>query len=103
MTLNQLSKLLKSTGLPVAYRCWPVGHAPPLPFLCYRFTRSNNFAADGAVYHSALRVRIELLTERKSPDIEAKVESALASLFWEKEEVYNDSEKCYLILYEMEM
>ena len=50
MSLEEIKKLLETTGLPVAYRAFPVGNAPPLPFVCYLFSSTNNFNADDAVY-----------------------------------------------------
>ena len=36
MTLEELSKQLKTTGLPVTYRDWPENEpVPDLPFICY--------------------------------------------------------------------
>lgn len=103
MTLESLSALLKATGLPVTYREWPEGKAPPLPFICYLSSGANNFVADGQVYFSANPIRVELYTRIKSPDVEHLVEAALADIPWTKDETYIDSEKCYLILYEIEV
>ena len=55
MTLAELKDILAATGLPVTYRMWPVGSAPPLPFICYRVLESRNFAADGEVYQRILQ------------------------------------------------
>ena len=49
MSLEEIKKLLETTGLPVAYRAFPVGNAPPLPFICYLFSSTNNFNADDVV------------------------------------------------------
>ena len=90
MTLDELSTLLQTTGLPVTYRTWPESEAPPLPYLCYLESYSNNFAADGTVL--------------RDPETEAKVEAVLASVaFWEKTITYIETEKCYQILYEIEV
>ena len=53
MSLEEIKKLLETTGLPVAYRAFPVGNAPPLPFICYLFASTNNFNADDVVYQSS--------------------------------------------------
>lgn len=103
MTLQEIKDLLESTGLPVAYSHFPVGNAPPLPFICYLEAGSNNFAADGAVYSSSKDLNIELYTKLKSPELEDKVETALSSIFWEKSETYLDTEKCFQVLYEIEV
>lgn len=103
MTLTELTDLLKSTGIPVTYYAWPENQAPQLPFICYLTPGSNNFAADGMVYYPVTQVNVELYTKIKSPETEAKVEEALASIFWDKSETYIDSEKCYQIVYEIEV
>lgn len=103
MTLAELADLLKSTGIPVTYYAWPENQAPQLPFICYLTPGSNNFAADGLVYYPVAQVNIELYTKIKSPETEAKVEETLASIFWDKSETYIDSEKCYQIVYEIEV
>ena len=103
MTLAQLKDLLVSTGLPVTYRAWPEAAAPPLPFLCYLEAYSNNFVADGTVYVPISHVQVELYTALKDPAAEAKVEQALSQLVWQKTETYIDTEKCYQILYEIEV
>ena len=103
MTLQAFRKILETSGLPVTYRAWPENEAPPLPYLCYYDSGSNNFAADGVVYFSARQITVELYTELKDVTAENRVEQALSSFFWEKTEEYIDSEKCYQIVYEMEV
>lgn len=103
MTLGELGALLKTTGLPVTYRAWPENEAPPLPFVCYMESGSNNFAADGVVYCSIKHMQVELYTKLKDPETEDKVEAALSSFFWEKSETYLSTEECYQILYEIEV
>lgn len=99
MTLEELMTLLGTTKLPITYNAWPIGHAPALPFICYRVTGSNNFPADNAVYLPTQYVDIELYTENKSPDTEALVESALDGIVWEKDEEYISDERMYQITY----
>lgn len=103
MTLEEIRAALESTGLPVVYLAWPEKKAPPMPFLCYLVAYSNNFGADDRVYQKINHIQIELYTKTKRTDLEDKVESALSSLFWEKLETYIDSEKCYQIIYEIEV
>lgn len=103
MTQKELMALLESTGIPVAYYAFPENEAPPLPFICYLYPSSDNFSADGRVYHKFNRVLIELYTKMKQPEYEDKVENALSSFFWNKEENYIESEQCFQIVYEMEV
>lgn len=103
MTLENLKDILKTTGLPVTYRAWQEGAAPPLPYICYLVAYSNNFAADGVVYEKIDHIQVELYTALKDPEAEEKIETALSSFVWEKDETYIDSEKCYEIMYEIEV
>lgn len=103
MTLEERKELLKQTGLQVAYRAFQEKKAPPLPFICHLETGSNNFFADGKVYQKANRWRVELYMKDKDEETEKKVEDALSEFCWQKEENYIDSEKCYQIVYEMEV
>lgn len=102
MTAEQITALLRTTGLPVAYRCFkgPV----QLPYLVWMETRTANFFADGTVYSRIRHVIVELYTAEKEPDTEASVERALASFAWEKtEEIWLESEQCFENLYEFEV
>jgi len=104
MTLKQLNDALKSIdgfSTKVAYRAFPVGKAPKLPFICYLCTETDNFEADNKVYHVLQNVDIELYTAKKSADTEALVEAKLdeIGLVWNKYEEYIDSEEMYEIIY----
>lgn len=101
MTLEQLHELLKSTGFPVAYGYF--SEKQQFPYILYRVTYSNNFGADNRVYQKNSHIQVELYTKLKDQHAEGKTEQALSSLFWEKSEEYIDSEKCYQILYEIEV
>ncbi len=104
MTLAELNTALQSiTGFnkKVAYRAFPVGKAPKLPFICYLATSTDNFDADNKVYHVLQGVDIELYTKEKSETTEALVESKFEELglVWDKDEEWLDSEECYEIIY----
>ena len=101
MTLDALNEVLCATGLPVAYDHFAV--PTPLPHIAYLETGSHNMAADGLVYYSARRIRVELYTDRKDPQTEALVESALSGFVWEKDSSWVKSEECYLTNYEFEV
>ena len=105
MTVQEFKPVLESTGLPVAYRAFPEGDAPALPFVCYHSPYTNNFAADGVAYAIINHVNVELYTQVKDPETEGKVEAALtgAGIYWEKSETYLEDEKCFQILYEFEV
>lgn len=103
MRLKAFEELLETTELPVAYYAFPENEAPPLPFICYLVPFTNNFSADGKVYQKINHIQVELYTKFKSPEIEEKVEQALSSFYWEKTETYLEDEKCFEIIYELEV
>lgn len=43
--------MIKEMGFPFAYDHFAEGESPSPPFICYLIPGSNNFAADGKVYH----------------------------------------------------
>jgi hypothetical protein len=104
MTLAELNTALQSiTGFKdkVAYRAFPVGKAPKLPFICYLATSTDNFDADNSVYHVLQGVDIELYIKDKSEATEQLIEAKLneINLVWNKYEEWLDSEECYEIVY----
>lgn len=104
MTIKDLNTILQSIpgfDKKVAYRAFPVGKAPKLPFICYLCTNTDNMNADDRVYQVVQEVDIELYTAKKDEETEFKVETVLDAndLSWEKYEDYLDSENCYMITY----
>ena len=74
------------------------------PFICYLLPGSNNFSADGKVYHKINEVHIELYTDLKDLAVEQQVEDVLDEheIFYNKSEVWIESEKLYEVLYTFE-
>ena len=106
MTLAEMKTLLERTeGFQgkVAYRAFPIGQAPALPFICFYSPGNNNFSADDLVFFSCKRIIIELYTEEKDETTEAALEATISDLYWTKDEEYIDDEKMYMITYEMEV
>ena len=103
MALEDMKTLLDTTGYPVVYYAWPEKKAPALPYICFLTAYSNNFGADDRVYYPVAHYQIELYTRCKDPEAAGKVEQALSSYFWEKTETYLDTERCFQILYEVEV
>lgn len=95
----ELLNLLKSTGLPVSYHHFDT--RPTLPYIVYLSTNPNNFGADDTVYISSDEFNIELYTKKKDLTSEAKVETALnnAGIYWDKEEIYIESQGVFQITY----
>ena len=102
--MDELMEIMKETGLPFAYDHFAEGESPDPPFITFLLPGSNNFAADGRVYKKINEVHIELYTDEKNPETEALVEDVLDEheIFYEKTEVWIESEKLYEILYSFE-
>ena len=100
-----MTEIMEQTGLPWAYHHFAEGESPDPPFLLYLYPESDNFGADNIVYSKGTRVYLELYTDFKDPDMEANIESILEShgIFWEKSEVWIESESLYEVLYSFEM
>ena len=105
MTLEELAWMLEKTCFPFAYDHFAEGESPDPPFICYLLPGSDNFSADGRVYFRISEARIELYTDRKDPGAETLVETVLddAGIFYNKSEVWIQSEKLYEVLYSMEL
>ena len=105
MTIENLVEMLQKTGIPFAYDHFAEGESPEPPFICYLIPGSNNFAADGKVYFRINQVRIELYTDSKDLAVERKVEMVMdeSGIFYNKSEVWIQSEKLYEVLYSFEV
>lgn len=103
MTYQDVLGMLDETGLPSAYHHFAEGESPDPPFLVFLFPESDNFGADNRVYQKIDVLNIELYTDRKDPEIEADVEAVLSNhdLFYNKSEVWIESEKMYEVLYQV--
>lgn len=99
--MDDLLKLLEETGIPFAYDHFAEGEAPDPPFICYLLPQSNHFSADGKVYLKVSNVHIELYTDSKDLAVEQELEAMLDGhgIFYEKTEVWIESEKLYEVLY----
>lgn len=103
--MKRIAELIKSMGLPFAYDHFAESESPAPPFICYLTPGSDNFAADGRAYYKINIVNIELYTDIKDPSVEQKVESVLDAngIFYDKTEVWIESEKLYEVLYQFEL
>ncbi|EKB53582.1 LAGLIDADG family homing endonuclease [Falseniella ignava] len=100
--MKKVVNMLKEINLPYAYDHFGEGNAPNPPFICYLYTGSDNFSADGRVYLKKNQVNIELYTDKKAVTLEQTVEDVLDryGIFYNKSEVYIESEKLYEVLYQ---
>ena len=103
--MDELIEILTEIGAPYAYDHFAEGESTDPPFICWRMPGSNNFSADGIVYQKITTVNIELYTDKKDLPCESQVESILDShgIFYNKTEVWIESEKLYEVLYSFEM
>lgn len=103
--MEKIAAILEKIGLPFAYDHFAEGESPDPPFICYLIPNSDNFSADGRVYYKINEIHIELYTDCKDLSAEQKVEAVLDEhgIFYEKTEVWIESEKLYEVLYTFEM
>ena len=103
--MDNIMEIMEAIQLPFAYDHFAEGEGPDPPFLCFLLPGSNNFSADGRVYFKITEVHIELYTDAKDPDLEQRVEAVLdeRGIFYDKTEVWIESEKLYEVLYSFEM
>ena len=102
--MEELLQILSEIQIPFAYHHFAEGESPEPPFICYLLPGSNNFSADGKVYYKINEVHIELYTDWKDLAVEQGVEAVLDEhgIFYNKSEVWIESEKLYEVLYTFE-
>ena len=102
--MEKLISIMEEIGLPYAYHHFAEGESPDPPFICFLVSGNDNFSADGRAYYKIDQVNIELYTDRKDPVLENSVEAVLDGhgIFYQKTEVWIDSEKLYEVLYQFE-
>ena len=105
MTHQEVLEMMNEMKLPYAYHHFVEGESPDPPFLVFLYPGSDNFAADGKVYHKVGQVHIELYTDSKDPTVEEKVTAVLDShgIFYDQTETWIDSEKLYEVLFSFEI
>ena len=103
--MDELLLMLGEMQIPFAYDHFAEGESPGPPFICYLLPGSNNFSADGRVYYKISEVHIELYTDLKDLSVESAVEAVLDKygIFYQKSEVWIESERLYEVLYTFEM
>ena len=103
--MDEILKILSEIGLPFAYDHFAEGESPEPPFICYLLPESANFAADGCAYFKKTAVHLELYTDKKDIAIEGQVEKILDAhaVFYNKSEIWIESERLYEVLYSFEM
>ena len=105
MTYRQVAEMVASIGLPYAYYQFPNNTGVALPFVCFYFDSSNDFAADNTNYQRIRQFSLELYTDNKDFTLEQTVENILNQngLVYSREETYLDSEKMYMVTFMTEI
>ena len=103
--MDKLLDIIAEIVIPSAYDHFAEGESPDPPFLCYLQPGIDNFAADGKAYFKVDQVHLELYTDKKDPETEKQVEAVLDEhgIFYDRTEVWIESEKLYEVLYYFEM
>ncbi len=103
--MDKLLEILGKAGIPYAYDHFAEGESPDPPFICYLLPNSDNFSADGKAYYKINEVHIELYTDIKDLSVEGQLEAVLDEydIFYDRSEVWIESEKLYEVLYSFEM
>ena len=103
--MDKIINILDEIGIPFAYSHFAEGESPEPPFMCYLLPRSDNFSADGAVYHKLSVVHFEVYTDKKDRILENRVEDVLDknNIFYNKSQVWINSEKLYEVIYSFEL
>ena len=96
-----LFALLKTTNLPVAYHHFTSPPSPP--YVVYLFSYSSNFGADNKVYDAQKNFQVELYAKAKDLASEKLIEDLFNAndIYWEKTEMFIDTEGLYQVLYEI--
>ena len=105
MTYEEIHEMMQEIGLPSAYHHFAEGESPAPPFVIFLSPGENIFSADNVKYHSFKKLDIELYTDKKSPETEKMVEEILQEheIFYQKSELWIESERLYEVLFEMEV
>lgn len=103
MILQDLVSGLKEMGFPVAYSRFAEGEVPKCQYIVVQGMGSDNFSADGIVYHEIEDINIELYCDKKDPVSEKKIADFLTEnkIYYEKEEMYIETEKKILVTFEI--
>ena len=101
--LELMEEIKAATGAEYSYDHFAEGESPDPPFICFLYPGVQNFGADDVVYYAEKELDIELYTDYKDPDLEEQVETVLTEheIYFDKSEVWIESEQMYEVLYEM--
>lgn len=105
MTREKIAEMVESIGLPTAYYEFNDDTPQEPPFVCWFFSRDDDFKADDINYSHIEVLNIELYTRYKDFELDATIESVLNAhgLVYAKESNKIDAERIWQTSYESEV
>lgn len=105
MTRAEVAAMVAGIGPPAAYYQFDEGTAEAPPFITYYYLGRDDVFADDRNYSALANLVVELYTDAKDVDTEQAVETALqaAGMTYTTTETTIDSEKLYMVAYNMEV
>lgn len=101
MELDEIYKKLCTLGIPVA--CLKFSKTQKLPFIAYLEAGTEIQGADNYNLYRRTTIRIELYSEKKSPELERKIENLFRSVEIEKDgDVFLENEKMFMTVFSFE-
>ncbi|MEK4494495.1 hypothetical protein [Ureibacillus sp. FSL W8-0352] len=99
ITLNQLAQLLDTLPYPVSYSDFNKKVNPP--FIAYKETGTNNFAADNRVWKKVRSVEVQLYTDKKDLKIEKQIEDLFYnhSIYYDADDFFIEKENLHQRIY----
>lgn len=105
MTYKEVNTMIASVGIDYAYNHFTDDTDHQLPFICFLYSNSDDFAADNTNYQRIRTLDIELYTENKDFALEETVERVLNTngFVYSREESWIDSEQMYMVRFSTEI
>lgn len=105
MTYQNVATMIASIGLPYAYDHFTDETGREPPFICFIYPETDDFIADNKNYTKIRRLQIELYTDNKDFELEARVESVLeaAGLVYKADGDFLNTEQMYMQTYNTEV
>lgn len=105
MTYKEVNTMISSVGVDYAYDHFTDDTDHELPFICFLYSNSDDFAADDTNYQRIRTLDIELYTENKDFSLEETIERVLNvnGFVYSREESWIDSEQMYMVRFSTEI
>lgn len=101
MELSEIYEKLCTLGIPVAYLQF--SKPQKLPFIAYLEAGTEIQGADNYNLYRRTKIRIELYSEKKNPDLERKIENLFRSVEIEKDgDTYLQTENMFMTVFSFE-